>query len=398
MKFCFWAGEIAGALNGNTIGGGELQTALLAKSLVKAGHEVVVIDPFTNDSLTTADGIKIIHVPNWNKGLPITRLFFYQLPSLHKLLVEQNADFYYVRTRSYFHLLSYWAARKTGGKFILAIASDIDILSLRKIFKYRDKQSFNLFKYLRLDLPNNIVFKYVLKRADYITLQHTGQRIKSTLLKGKQSIFPNIFDYSVVKESQKRNGDYFISAGSLTMVKGAGNLLELLKKLSKETKVMIVGEPRCRKTRKIYEQLRMMKNVELKGRLRHEETIKLIGNAKALINTSNFEGFPNIFLEAWAQGVPVISLKVNPGNVIENYGLGKDCKGDIQKMKEYIEQDVTAGIDRTSLMYYVRLNHSFQFASQRFLNILNNTDIPLSKVHHAHSFFHRLFSRRRKRA
>ena len=43
MKICFW-GNIAGALKAKPDGGGELQIALLAKALAKAGHEVVVID------------------------------------------------------------------------------------------------------------------------------------------------------------------------------------------------------------------------------------------------------------------------------------------------------------------------------------------------------------------
>ncbi len=41
MKICFW-GDIGKALSGNTSGGGELQIALLARALAKAGHEVVV--------------------------------------------------------------------------------------------------------------------------------------------------------------------------------------------------------------------------------------------------------------------------------------------------------------------------------------------------------------------
>ena len=39
--------------------------------------------------------------------------------------------------------------------------------------------------------------------------------------------------------------------------------------------------------------------------------------SKILINTSSFEGFPNTFVQAWANGVPVISLKVDPDNIIK---------------------------------------------------------------------------------
>ncbi len=397
MRFCFY-GKIADAINGITIGGSELQKALLAKSLAKSGHEVVVIDPYTETSCITEEGIKIIPVPNWNKGLPVIGLLFRKLPALYKLLKEQKADFYYARTRSYYHLFSYLAARKTGGKFIMGMASDIDLFSIWRIIKYKDVPSFNLIEFLKLDLPNILAFKYLLRKADYITLQHSGQKILSKSIKGQQGIFPNIFDFNNLPRIQKESGDYFISAGSLTMLKGAKNLLELVKVLDKRIKIVIVGEPRCRKTRVIYEQLKEIENVELKGRLNHRETMQLIGNAKALINVSNFEGFPNIFLEAWAQGIPVISLHVNPGDVINNYGLGKYCEGDIQRMKDYIEADITANHYNVSLISYVKLNHDINSASQRFFKILNNPHLKKSKDHHEDSVFHRLFSRWRKGA
>ena len=41
-----------------------------------------------------------------------------------------------------------------------------------------------------------------------------------------------------------------------------------------------------------------------------------------LCSTSEFEGFPNTFLEAWAQGVPVVST-FDPDGLIERRGLGR---------------------------------------------------------------------------
>jgi glycosyltransferase involved in cell wall biosynthesis len=168
-------------------------------------------------------------------------------------------------------------------------------------------------------------------------------------------------------------GDYFIHVGSLTVLKGSVNLLQLVRKIDKKNKIVIVGKPKDRRSEKIYKELGKFENVTLKGAVDHRQTIEIIANAKALISTSNFEGFPNIFLEAWATGVPVISLKVNPGNVIKKHRLGIYCEGDLEKMKTSIESNATDCIDGNNLTSYVYEYHDFHTAADRFLNLINHS-------------------------
>ena len=190
--------------------------------------------------------------------------------------------------------------------------------------------------------------------------------------KGKIAVFPNIFDFGIVKEIRNSFGEYFVHPGALNIVKGTHNLNQLINILDKKTLIVIIGQPTDNKSKKIYKRLQKIENVVLTGRLNHKETIQLIASAKALINTSNFEGFPNIFLEAWAVGVPVISLKVNPGNVIDKYSLGICC-GDLNKMKKSIEFYGAGNIHKEKLISYVSEFHDFATAADRFLNIINNS-------------------------
>lgn len=367
MKFCFYGG-FASALKGLTPGGAELQVALLSKALALKGHKVVIIDPYSSESFITEEGVNLINVPGWNSGIKGIRLFINRIPLLWKMLKEQEADYYYVRMREYLHLVPYLAARKTNGKFIIGIAHDLDTLGLLQNIKYDYK--FSLIKLFTLYLPNDIVYNYLLKRSDFITLQHSGQKLNASSVKGKVGIFPNIFDQRNLPQIENPSKDYLIHVGSLTILKGIKNLYQLIKRLDKENQIIVVGQPKGRASKKIYNLLSKFDNVILKGRLSHKETLLLIANAKALINTSNFEGFPNIFLEAWGTGVPVISLKINPGNVINKYNLGYCCDSDLNKMKMCIELDQTNEIDKSKLISYVFEFHGFDLAADRFLRLL----------------------------
>lgn len=99
----------------------------------------------------------------------------------------------------------------------------------------------------------------------------------------------------------------------------------------------------------------------------------MISNAKALINTSYYEGFPNIYLEAWGTGVPVISLTVNPGDIFNKYKLGICCNGDLNRMKLCIEANETNRFHKDELRAYVEKFHDFSTAAGRFLNMIGYT-------------------------
>jgi len=373
MKICFW-GDVARALKGQTPGGAELQISLLAKALANSGHEVVIIDPFTSESFISEDGVKLIAVPDFNRGYRGIRLFLYRLPALWKIFVEQKADFYFITMRFYLHLIPYFAARKTGGKLILAIASDLDLLDSKIKYKYSYKPRYSFWDYLTVRLPSDLVFNYILKRSDILLLQHTGQKLPPSGIKGKVVIFPNIINLDTLIIAENPSRDYFIHVGTLCILKGLDKLYELIKIADKKQKFIIVGQTRDNKAKEILAKLSEIENVEIKGRLNHDDTVQLIANSRALISTSYYEGFPNIFVEAWATGVPVISLKVNPGDVINKFDLGICCDGDLQKMSKSLESFEINDFDSNRLVSYVKEFHDFNTASVRFTNILAETN------------------------
>jgi glycosyltransferase involved in cell wall biosynthesis len=69
-------------------------------------------------------------------------------------------------------------------------------------------------------------------------------------------------------------------------------------------------------------QLRSLPNVDYRGHVAPEQTLKVIGDASLLLSTSDGEGFPSVFLEAWAAATPVVSLQIDPDHKIRKDELG----------------------------------------------------------------------------
>jgi glycosyltransferase involved in cell wall biosynthesis len=62
-------------------------------------------------------------------------------------------------------------------------------------------------------------------------------------------------------------------------------------------------------------------NVVFHDRLSYWDANALYGRARVLVNTSDVEGLPNSYLQAWIRGVPVVTL-IDPDGVIERERLG----------------------------------------------------------------------------
>jgi glycosyltransferase involved in cell wall biosynthesis len=80
-------------------------------------------------------------------------------------------------------------------------------------------------------------------------------------------------------------------------------------------------------------------NLTVHGTLNRDEIFNLYQRADLLCCTSKYEGFPNTFLEAWSQGVPVVS-SFDPDGLIVKRRLGAyatnpgDLASAIQKFLE----------------------------------------------------------------
>ena len=73
---------------------------------------------------------------------------------------------------------------------------------------------------------------------------------------------------------------------------------------------------------RVVDNLKALPNVDYRGRVSPDEAMNIIADAAIFLSTSEEEGFPNTFTQAWSAGTPVISLRVDPGDLIDRIGMG----------------------------------------------------------------------------
>jgi glycosyltransferase involved in cell wall biosynthesis len=78
--------------------------------------------------------------------------------------------------------------------------------------------------------------------------------------------------------------------------------------------------------------LRAAPNVRYMGRLPNESVNELLASSHLLVNTSDFEGFSNTFIQAWLRGAVVVSLRVDPDGVFQDERYGVCARGNYEEL------------------------------------------------------------------
>src|SRR5262249_33594317 len=126
-------------------------------------------------------------------------------------------------------------------------------------------------------------------------------------------------------------GEHFLFAGALRREKRPGIFLDAAERLP-DRRFVLLGGPGSSAERAIFDlterRARSIPNLALRGAVPPPEVAEAMRRAIALVNTSEYEGFPNAFLEAWAHGVPVVSVHADPDELICTLQLGLHTRSD----------------------------------------------------------------------
>jgi glycosyltransferase involved in cell wall biosynthesis len=332
----------------------------MARWFAERGYEVSMLtwDEGQEDGVKIG-GVRVLKMCRENAGIKGLRFFWPKWTTLNAAMRRADADVYYQNCAEYVTgQVALWC-RRHGRKFVYSVASDPDCDSrLPEMHTLRER----------------VLYRYGLTRADQVIVQTRKQQEMLWTGFGRDSVIlpmpcpgPSEEEYSHC--GGVRNGSRRVLwIGRICEVKRPDRLLDLAETCPELCFDLVGPQDGTEYTRHVCERAKTASNVTVHGPASRDRVSEFYKNARVLCCTSDFEGFPNTFLEAWSYGLPIVST-FDPDNLIAGKGLGQVGKN---------VSELAAGIrvmldlpgrwrqaSRAAREYYLE-NHALDVAMERF--------------------------------
>jgi len=353
---------LAGNYYKNITGGAELQMYFLAQEFIKRGWEVHYLTTDVKKDIKYVDDNIVIHgiekgsVKNVEQTIETIKPNLLYLRSRHK-----NLSFY----------MKY--ALKANIPYIYAFASDYHIkknFGLNKIKNDIIKGKLLSILKIKYAYINDQLFSELIAKSLIITTQNSYQFDGIKRITGKhQNIIlqQNVFPYKINKNSKdiRKHKVVILWLSNMKPWKHPKLFLELAKIVADESiELLMIG--RCDDL-KLLHQINKLKETNISfnyiGPKSQNEVFEFLKITDILINTSlaGQEGFPNTFIQAWFHSIPVITLEVDPDNLISKHKLGLNANSSFDQLVAHTKKLISD----TNLRKKLGKN-AFNFANQNF--------------------------------
>jgi glycosyltransferase involved in cell wall biosynthesis len=351
--------------NAEAAGGAQRQQHLVSKRLIDRGQQVsAIIGDYGQPRIIESEGITGI------KGIPERIESSIQLPkhvfNLYQAMRDSGADVFFVRGGPRMAVATYILSNVLGKRFVFCLADDKELD----------------LDYIRANYPPLVatLYKTAITKADSVMAQTRRQR---DTLKERFDIdalhVPNGYDIPPEDELLPHtNRDAVLWVGSSDPEQKNPELyLELAEQLPdldfQMISLPIPGEENYHEELK--ELARSIPNLEFIGPVQPQNVHEYYRRAKILVNTSDYEGFPNTFLEAWRYETPVVSLFFDLDGVLKQGDVG-EYAGSMDNLVQYIcrlgsDSDLRAEFGQAGRKY-TRENYSLEEVVDRYESVFES--------------------------
>lgn len=317
-------------------GGAERQLFLFGRKLSDRGWQVSFITDIPDNGVASRSTIFPVYYANFShlKGSNIWLLR--DILSLWRAMKQANTYYYVLKVPGY----------------LLSPMSVFCALYGRKlVFWASMNYNANPREMLEINRIAGVLQNWGLRKASIVLAQSEDQRKGFKDNFGLNAIVvPNICDSLVPVDSpgrsfyfQKKEVDVLWVGNSLPK-KRQEVFFELAKLLPHRTFAIAINNSNELRFNLAREKAKNLHNVTFLGTVAPIEMESWFRKTKIFLNTSLLEGFPNTYLQAWINGVPVVSLTIDPDGSIKRYNLGDvvgcdqvaKCHGDLRSMAKML--------------------------------------------------------------
>lgn len=277
------------------VGGAELQQVIIARELVRRGYAVSMIcsDHGQADALKF-DDIIVYKCFRLEAGIPVIRAITPRMTGMWSALQRANADIYFQRTAVRNTGIVAAFAKKYGKHSVHSAANDPDFApGLPKIRFFVDKW----------------IFSFGVRNVDKIVVQNEYQQALCLKQFGRESTIIS----NCLPSPRQRHADtdgYVLWVATFKREKRPELLLQLAQH-NPSIRFRMIGGP-VLYGKPFYDEIERkavkINNVDFVGFVPYAEVDRHFDGARLFVNTSDYEGFPNTFLQAWSRQVPTVSF------------------------------------------------------------------------------------------
>jgi len=299
---CFIALHIYPVLSGQRgiafVGGAEVQQSVQMRALQRAGCRISVL---TKDhgqpDVMDCDGITVHKVPDsGQRGWPGLRFFHPRMSDLVRLLRRVDPDIVFTQTAGEQVASAAVYARLSGKPFVFAGASDKD---------------FVMGPLPGMPPQHVAAYRWGLRSAEAVVVQNVAQLdLLQRHFDRRGHLIQNGYE-----EPLAQPGDFegsVLWAATVKPLKRPDHAVELARRL-RHLRFLLVGGPGVDRGAQAYydgiaRQGRGLSNLTMTGHVPFRDVGAAFDGASVCLNTSDYEGLPNTFMQAWLRGIPTLSF------------------------------------------------------------------------------------------
>ena len=303
--------------------GEPVQQTLLARALVRRGFEVSMIvadDHFP--ACAVRDGSVTFRAFRPSSGLPVLRFLTPRWSGVISALRRAAADIYYTSCASITVAQLTSVAAERGARSVFRIASDSDCDPQRLLIRlWRDRK----------------IYERGLRRVDAILAQSAHQAALLHANYGRESMVAGMFvEPPLATPTFMARQTPALWVSNIRRVKRSDVLMQLAAAAPQVGFTMVGGPVDGAEAEYAVakEAAARIPNLRFAGPVPFAEVAGVFTDARVFVNTSDVEGFPNSYLQAWVHGVPVVAF-FDPDGLIAREGLGVAVRS-LDEMREAV--------------------------------------------------------------